>query len=188
MTHFSDHLFLLSGKVLQVYLKRLKIRFGTASTRMTRASWTKCTLPTGAPGIAVELVLATLNTNLHVYAVSPALTLLEKEVTRALASLFGLNGEDSGGISFQGGAVSNLSESKSLATACAVLANFHARTPLLIARIRMFPATWSQRMGSLSRPLTLFTSTEPHCSISSAALLLYKLYRLTREERRILRH
>ena len=65
---------------------------------------------TDAPGLASELVLATLNTNVHVYSVSPALTLIEKEVTRSLASLFGLNGEHSGGISVQGGAASNLSE------------------------------------------------------------------------------
>ena len=64
---------------------------------------------TDAPGIASELVLATLNTNVHVYAVSPALTIIEKEVTRALASLFGLRGEHSGGVSVQGGAASNMS-------------------------------------------------------------------------------
>ena len=63
---------------------------------------------TDAPGIASELVLATLNTNVHVYAVSPALTIIEKEVTRALASLFGLRGEHSGGVSVQGGAASNM--------------------------------------------------------------------------------
>ena len=63
---------------------------------------------TDAPGLAAELVLATLNTNLHVYAVSPALTLVEKKVTRELAGLFGLSGEHSGGITVQGGAASNL--------------------------------------------------------------------------------
>ena len=63
---------------------------------------------TDAPGLAAELVLATLNTNVHVYAVSPALTLIEKSVTKKLAHLFGLRDEDSGGISLQGGAASNL--------------------------------------------------------------------------------
>ena len=63
---------------------------------------------TDAPGLAAELVLATLNTNLSVYKASPALTLVEKTVTKALAQLFGLDGENSGGISVQGGAASNL--------------------------------------------------------------------------------
>src|SRR5689334_21416622 len=33
---------------------------------------------TNAPGVASELILAVLNTNVHVYQVSPALTVIEK--------------------------------------------------------------------------------------------------------------
>ena len=55
-----------------------------------------------APGIAADLILSVLNTNVHVYHVSPVLTLIEKQVTRALASLFGFTGPRSGGINVQG--------------------------------------------------------------------------------------
>ena len=44
-------------------------------------------------GLAAELLLATLNTNVHVYQVSPVLTLIEKKVTKDLARLFGYTSE-----------------------------------------------------------------------------------------------
>ena len=108
---------------------------------------------TDAPGLAAELVLATLNTNLHVYAVSPALTVIEKSMARMLAGLFGLRGEHSGGVSMQGGAASNL-------------------TSMLIARNTMFPIVKAYGMAALPRPLVLFTSAESHFSVSSAAVSL----------------
>ena len=106
-----------------------------------------------AAGLASELLLATLNTNVHVYAVSPALTLIEKHVTRALAALFGLMGEESGGVSMPGGAASNT-------------------TSMLIARNTMFPETKTHGIAAISKPLVLFASVESHYSIASAAAFL----------------
>lgn len=51
------------------------------------------------PGVVGDLLLGVLNTNLHIYQVSPVLTLVEKTVTKRLASMFGLNGPRSGGLS-----------------------------------------------------------------------------------------
>ena len=77
---------------------------------------------TDPPGVASELILAFLNQNVHVYEAAPALTLVEKFVTRKLAGLFGLNGPESGGITVQGGSASNT-------------------TSIVIARNTLFPNT-----------------------------------------------
>ena len=108
---------------------------------------------TDAPGLAAELVLATLNTNVHVYSTSPALTIIEKATTKALAGLFGFRDEHSGGISMQGGAASNL-------------------TSLLIARNFRFPEVKAKGISALSKPLAIFTSSDAHYSVTSAAVSL----------------
>ena len=108
---------------------------------------------TDAPGLAAELVLATLNTNVHVYSTSPALTVIEKATTKALAGLFGLRDEHSGGVSIQGGAASNF-------------------TSILVARNFRFPEVKAKGTSALSRPLAIFTSYEAHYSITSAAVSL----------------
>lgn len=43
-------------------------------------------------GLAADLLLTSLNTNVHTYHVSPALTIIEKDTTRALAKMFGFHG------------------------------------------------------------------------------------------------
>ena len=107
---------------------------------------------TDAPGLASELLLAALNTNVHTYEVSPVLALIEKHTTRALAKLFGLTGPHAGGISVQGGSASNT-------------------TAIVIARNTLFPATKSH--GNIATgKLVLFTSAHGHYSISKAALML----------------
>lgn len=106
---------------------------------------------TNAPGVAAELILATLNTNLHVYQVSPALTLIEKFTAKRLASLFGLNGPHAGGISVQGGSASNL-------------------TSIVIARNTLYPSTKTD--GYDGRRFVLFTSDHGHYSIEKAAQAL----------------
>ncbi|KAF9188684.1 hypothetical protein BGZ50_001195 [Haplosporangium sp. Z 11] len=58
-------------------------------------------------GVLAELLLAGLNGNSHVYHVSPVFTLMEIHVTRALARLFGFQGEFAGGLSCPGGSASN---------------------------------------------------------------------------------
>lgn len=108
---------------------------------------------TDAPGVASELILAVLNTNLHVYQVSPALTIIEKTTSRALASLFGLTGPHAGGISVQGGSASNT-------------------TSIVIARNTLFPDTKTHGNAAQGRKLVLFTSAHGHYSIEKAAQML----------------
>ncbi|KKY15364.1 putative glutamate decarboxylase [Phaeomoniella chlamydospora] len=105
---------------------------------------------TNAPGLAAELLLAALNTNVHVYQVSPVLTLIEKYVGRELAKLFGLVGPSSGGISCQGGSASNL-------------------TSIVIARNNKYPSTKVYGNHHEGRQLVLFTSAHAHYSIEKAA-------------------
>ena len=102
------------------------------------------------PGIAADLILSALNTNVHVYQVSPVLTLIEKHVTKALASLFGLNGSRAGGISVQGGSASNT-------------------TSIVIARNTLFPETKVGGNSVDGLDLVLFTSAHGHYSIEKAA-------------------
>lgn len=106
---------------------------------------------TNAPGVASELILAALNTNVHVYQVSPALTVIEKYTGRQLASLFGLNGPRAGGISVQGGSASNT-------------------TSIVIARNNLFPDTKTDGNGGYK--FVLFTSAHGHYSIEKAAQML----------------
>lgn len=102
------------------------------------------------PGVAAEMVLAALNTNLHVYGVSPALSVLEKDVTRALAGLFGLEGARAGGVSQPGGSAANAMS-------------------LNVARGVMFPETKEE--GVRGRRLVMFTSEHGHYSAEKAALM-----------------
>lgn len=108
---------------------------------------------TDAPGVASELILSVLNTNVHVYDASPALTVIEKATSRALASLFGLTGAHAGGISVQGGSASNT-------------------TSIVIARNTLYPETKTQGISSSSRSLILLTSAHGHYSIEKAAQML----------------
>ena len=105
------------------------------------------------PGIAAELVLASLNANSHVYTVSPAVTLVEKHVGAELAHLFGFPGPLAGGITVPGGAAANT-------------------TALLVARNLRFPGLKENGVGSLPRPLAIFTSEAAHFSVSNAVQVL----------------
>lgn len=106
---------------------------------------------TNAPGVAAELILATLNTNVHVYQVSPALTVIEKSTGQRLANLFGLNGPRAGGISVQGGSASNT-------------------TSVVIARNNLYPSTKTDGNGEYK--FVLFTSAHGHYSVEKAAQML----------------
>ncbi|KPI37446.1 Glutamate decarboxylase 1 [Cyphellophora attinorum] len=103
-----------------------------------------------APGIAAELILAVLNTNVHVYQVSPVLTLIEKYTTKTLTRLFGFDGPRCGGISVQGGSASNT-------------------TSIVIARNTLFPQTKVHGNHADGLDLVLFTSAHGHYSIEKAA-------------------
>ncbi|CBX98005.1 hypothetical protein IAQ61_010111 [Plenodomus lingam] len=105
---------------------------------------------TNAVGVVSELVLAVLNTNVHVYQVSPALTLIEKHTTKYLATLFGLPASTSGGISQPGGSAAN-------------------GTAIVVARNTLYPDTKTQ--GNGSHKFTIFTSAHGHYSVEKAANL-----------------
>ncbi|CAN8104880.1 unnamed protein product [Discula destructiva] len=101
-------------------------------------------------GLAAELLLATLNTNLHVFSVSPALTVLEKLTASRLAAFFGLTGPHAGGVTCAGGSASNL-------------------TSLITARSHLHPATKAH--GNGARRFVVFTSAHGHYSVDKAALI-----------------
>lgn len=105
------------------------------------------------PGVVAELLLGVLNTNLHVYQVSPVLTLIEKNVSKRLATMFGLDGPRSGGIGVQGGSASN-------------------STSIVIARNTLFPETKVNGNAAVRGRLLLFTSAHGHYSIEKAAQAL----------------
>ncbi|KAF2970802.1 hypothetical protein GQX73_g2839 [Xylaria multiplex] len=106
---------------------------------------------TNAVGVVSELILSVLNTNLHVYNVSPALTVIERQTAKSFAALFGFNGPHAGGVTCQGGSSSNL-------------------TSLVIARNTLFPDT--KLNGNGAYRFVLFTSEHGHYSVEKAATTL----------------
>lgn len=104
---------------------------------------------TNAVGVISELVLAVLNTNLHVYQVSPALTVIEKHTARSLARLFGFTGPRAGGFTCAGGSHSNL-------------------TSLVAARNTLYPET--KTLGTGGHDFVIFTSKHGHYSVEKAAI------------------
>jgi len=85
---------------------------------------------------------------LHVFQVSPALTVIEKTTSRRLANVFGFNGPHAGGISTQGGSASNT-------------------TSIIIARNHLYPET--KTVGNVNHNFVLFTSAHGHYSLEKAA-------------------
>ncbi|KAI1880158.1 hypothetical protein JX265_001779 [Neoarthrinium moseri] len=84
----------------------------------------------------------------HIYTVSPALTLIEKSTAKSLAQLFGFTGPRAGGVTCQGGSSSNL-------------------TSLVIARNTLYPATKTD--GNGAHAFVAFTSAHGHYSVEKAA-------------------
>lgn len=89
-----------------------------------------------------------ISSQVHVYQVSPALTVIEKTTARALASLVGFTGPHAGGISQQGGSASNT-------------------TSIIVARNTLYPD--SKTSGNGTHKFTLFTSAHGHYSLEKAA-------------------
>ncbi|ODV97067.1 hypothetical protein PACTADRAFT_48832 [Pachysolen tannophilus NRRL Y-2460] len=102
-------------------------------------------------GIISDLLLSTLNTNSHVFTVSPALTLIEKFVSHEYAKKFGFTDKESGGLTFNGGSWSNV-------------------TSLHIARSILFPQT--KLLGNGDRKFAIYTSLHSHYSIEKSCILL----------------
>lgn len=98
-------------------------------------------------GVIAETLLAILNTNVHVYSVSPMLTLVERTVTKLLADLVGFS-SSAGGVAQPGGSASN-------------------QTSVVIARNTLFPET--ETKGNGARQFRLFTSVHGHYSVEKAA-------------------
>jgi glutamate/tyrosine decarboxylase-like PLP-dependent enzyme len=86
----------------------------------------------------------------HVYQVSPVLTLIEKSVSQSLANMFGFQGQHAGGMTQPGGSASNASS-------------------VIIARNTLFPETKSK--GIQGKHFVLFTSAHGHYSLEKAAQL-----------------
>jgi glutamate decarboxylase len=126
------------------------------STRLTRnplkltPRQDKLYASTNAIGVAAEFLLAVLNTNAHVYQVSPVLTLIEKHTAAYLASLFHYPPAHSGGITQPGGSASN-------------------STAIVVARNTLYPETKTH--GNGAHHFTLFTSAHGHYSLEKAANL-----------------
>ncbi|CEJ04597.1 hypothetical protein G6F70_007736 [Rhizopus microsporus] len=110
-------------------------------------------------GVISELLLAVLNSNAHVFHVSPVLSLMEIEVTKAVGQLLNM-GEKAGGILCPGGSASNL-------------------LAMITARNKLFPSIKTE--GYFPRPfhpqskygkLKVFTSIHSHYSIDKAVQVL----------------
>lgn len=87
---------------------------------------------------------------LHVYQVSPALTVIEKTTARALAVRFGFTGPQAGGVTCQGGSSSNL-------------------TSLVVARNTLYPD--SKTAGNSKHDFVVFTSAHGHYSVEKSAMI-----------------
>ncbi|RDW67852.1 hypothetical protein BP6252_09248 [Coleophoma cylindrospora] len=103
---------------------------------------------TNAVGVISELILAVLNTNVHVFQVAPALSVIEKTTARTFANLFGFHGPHAGGVSTQGGSASNT-------------------TSVILARNNLYPE--SKTKGNGDYKFVLFTSSHGHYSLEKAA-------------------
>ncbi|KAK3836347.1 MAG: pyridoxal phosphate-dependent transferase [Linnemannia elongata] len=127
-------------------------------------------------GVLSELLLAGLNGNSHVYHVSPVFTMMEIHVTRALARLYGFNGERAGGLSCPGGSASNQ------------LAMVTARNSLYpeIKKLGYFPRPSIQQQREMEEhgysfigvkmstygKLIAFTSSAGHYSLEKSAVMM----------------
>uniref|UniRef100_A0A060T3R8 ARAD1C35882p n=1 Tax=Blastobotrys adeninivorans TaxID=409370 RepID=A0A060T3R8_BLAAD len=103
---------------------------------------------TNPVGIASDMLLSILNTNSHVFTVSPAMTLIENKVGHEYAKLFGFTDRHSGGLTFPGGSYSNF-------------------TSVTIARSMLYPETKEE--GNFKK-LALFASNHCHYSVEKAAI------------------
>lgn len=104
---------------------------------------------TNPVGLASDMILSVLNTNSHVYTVSPALTVIEQVVSKKYAELFGYTGKFAGGLTFPGGSYSN-------------------STALVTARNYLFPEV--KKEGNGNKRFAVFASKHSHYSVEKAAI------------------
>ncbi|KAF5095296.1 hypothetical protein D0Z00_003209 [Geotrichum galactomycetum] len=103
---------------------------------------------TNPVGVASDILLSVLNTNSHVFTVSPALTVIERKTAQAYAQLFGFDKPTAGGLTFPGGSYSN-------------------STSLTTARSYLFPET---KLDGNTRKFAVFASEHAHYSVEKAAI------------------
>ncbi|KAF8458245.1 pyridoxal phosphate-dependent transferase [Kalaharituber pfeilii] len=139
-----------TGKGREGLLKALESVLKYSVNTWSEGFMDKLYASTNAPGVAAELILSVLNTNVHVYQVSPVLTIIEKATARQFANLFGFDGVHSGGITLPGGSYSN-------------------STSMIIARSTLYPETKTQ--GNANHRFVLFTSIHGHYSVEKAAIM-----------------
>ncbi|RCK54868.1 L-aspartate decarboxylase dtxS4 [Candida viswanathii] len=101
-------------------------------------------------GVVSDILLSMLNTNSHVYTVSPVLSVLENYIGKKYAKLF-FGNETCGGLTFSGGSWSNI-------------------TSLQLARSLRYPDTKTK--GNAGYKFALYTSKHCHYSVEKAAILL----------------
>lgn len=102
-------------------------------------------------GVVADMVLSMLNTNSHVYTVSPVLSVLENYIGKKYATLFYGKTGNCGGLTFSGGSWSNI-------------------TAMHMARSLNFPQTKTQ--GNSAHCFAIYTSDNSHYSVTKAAMLL----------------
>jgi glutamate decarboxylase len=103
-------------------------------------------------GVVSDIILSVLNTNSHVYTVSPVLSVLENYIGKKYAGLFFKNHRETcGGLTFSGGSWSNV-------------------TSLQMARAMKYPDTKVE--GNNGRKFAIYSSKHCHYSVEKAAILL----------------
>lgn len=102
-------------------------------------------------GVVSDILLSMLNTNSHVYTVSPVLTVLENFIGKKYAKLFFNDLDRCGGLTFSGGLYSNI-------------------TAMHMARSLKFPET--KALGNGSYKFAIYTSSNCHYSVVKSAILL----------------
>ncbi|RKP25003.1 pyridoxal phosphate-dependent transferase [Syncephalis pseudoplumigaleata] len=106
-------------------------------------------------GVLSELLLAILNVNVHVYHVSPVVTMMEIQVCKQIGQLIGF-GSHAGGLVCPGGSASNL---------LSVITARNVKFP----HIKQASSQEGYRRGEV---LTMFTSAHGHYSVDKAGMAI----------------
>ncbi|KAA8914433.1 hypothetical protein TRICI_002931 [Trichomonascus ciferrii] len=137
------------GQEYQGLLKDVDMLLDNSAVTWNPGFLEKLYASTNPVGIASDMLLSVLNTNSHVFTVSPALTLIENKVGHEYAKMFGFEGRFAGGLTFPGGSYSN-------------------STSLTMARSIKFPDTKTKGNGNYR--FAVFASSHAHYSVEKAAI------------------
>ena len=120
-------------------------------------------------GVIAELITAVLNTNVHVFHVSPVFTLQEIKVMQTLSEMLGFR--DGGGVLCPGGSYSNLT---AIVTARNILFPYMKTDGLLapppVSLDMLSPRARAYPYHHLKGPLVVFASMHCHYSIHKSAM------------------